>query len=85
MRFADAGDDNVENAKHAWFYADLISYNGFPTDGLRDQLMGANFGGATMDIKDARFAAAIGSAKDGKDIPLDAGRDDGSPGEPLGC
>jgi hypothetical protein len=87
MRFASEGDDNpVENDKHAWFYADLISYNGFPNDGLRDKLMGANFGSATMDIKDGRFPAAIDSAKDGHgDIALDVNRDDGSPGEPVGC
>jgi hypothetical protein len=87
MRFANEKDDNpVENDKHTWIYSDLISFNGFPNDGLRDKLMAANFGEASMDIKDSNFAGAIDKAKGGrKEITLDSKKDDGSPGDPVGC
>ncbi|KAK4148670.1 necrosis inducing protein-domain-containing protein [Chaetomidium leptoderma] len=81
FRFANAGDDSIENAKGVWFRGALVSYNGFPSTGLRDQLFAHDFGSATIDFKDATFAGAIGRAKPAA-VTFDAGLDVGSPGTP---
>ncbi|KAK3367689.1 necrosis inducing protein-domain-containing protein [Podospora didyma] len=82
FRFADAGDDNIENAKGVWFRGPLISYNGFPA-GIRDLLYAHDFGSASIALKDASFPGQITKAKPAAiatfDINLDA---DGSPGNP---
>ncbi len=81
FRFANAGDDAIENAKGVWFRGALVSYNGFPSTALRDQLFAHDFGKATIDFKDATFPGAIGRAKHSS-IVFDANADVGSPGTP---
>ncbi|MFI8004252.1 NPP1 family protein [Streptomyces sp. NPDC086010] len=61
FRLADAGDEPPENHYHNWRSPALVSYNGFP-DGLRDKLFAADFGKATIAIKDPQFAGNLKSA-----------------------
>ncbi|CAJ2506255.1 Uu.00g003850.m01.CDS01 [Anthostomella pinea] len=82
FRFANEGDDAVENDTGAWFFGDLVSWNGFPTTALRDELMAYDFGSASIAIKDASFASELDKAR-GDMIPeFDSSLDDGSPGNP---
>ncbi|KAB5582999.1 necrosis inducing protein-domain-containing protein [Coniochaeta sp. 2T2.1] len=80
FRFANAGDDKIENAKGVWFRGALVSYNGFPAR-IRDQLFAHDFGGATIALKDSQFANNLNNAKPAG-ITFDTGVDDGSPGTP---
>ncbi|MFI6343961.1 NPP1 family protein [Streptomyces sp. NPDC050560] len=69
FRFANDNDDPPENATGGWFYPPLVGWEGYP-DGLRDTLMNADFGDATIKINDARFNSALAdSMPDG--IPFD--------------
>jgi hypothetical protein len=83
LRFANEDDDSIENHLGVWFQGALVSYNGFP-EGLRDTMIGNDWGSAVIDFSDARFADALESAKGGReDIGLDTGSDDdSSPGQP---
>ncbi|WP_220296845.1 NPP1 family protein [Streptomyces sp. MBT84] len=67
FRLANAGDEPPENFYHTWRRSPLVSYNGFP-NGLRDKLFAADFGEATIAIKDSTFADNIEGA-----IPTVAG------------
>ena len=67
FRFADPGDDNIENHKRVWFRGALVNYHfGFPALWIRDKLMGWNFGKATIAIKDATYQGNIDSARGGR-------------------
>jgi hypothetical protein len=86
LRFASEGDDDIENHKGVWFYSDLVSYFGFPSAELRHFMLYNDWGSATIDFYDGRFATALEDAKGGKDIPLDTSFDNASsPGDPIGC
>ncbi|KAI6092667.1 secreted protein [Hypoxylon rubiginosum] len=82
FRFANADDDNIENASGAWFYGALVSYNGFPTTALRDKLFAYDFGSATIAIKDPNFQSQLESARADLVPGFDSSVDDGSPGNP---
>ncbi|AEO67661.1 94aa37cd-be66-4e7d-9e08-a5c094881c44 [Thermothielavioides terrestris] len=82
FRFANADDDKIENAKGVWFRGALVSYNGFPSTALRDELFAHDFGEATIDFKDATFPGAIGRAKPSQITVFDPNLDVGSPGTP---
>jgi hypothetical protein len=69
FRFANANDDPPENATGAWFYPPLVGWNGYPA-GLRDKLMNADFGSATIKINDARFDDALANSEP-SGIPFD--------------
>jgi hypothetical protein len=58
FRLANANDDPPENYTHGWFYPRLVGWNGYP-DGLRDKLMTANFGDATIKINDGNFGYGL--------------------------
>ncbi|RWA07291.1 hypothetical protein EKO27_g7812 [Xylaria grammica] len=82
FRFANQDDDNIENATGEWFYGDLVSWNGFPSTGLRDTLSAYDFGSANFALKDASFAGNLDRAR-GDLIPdFDINKDEGSPGDP---
>lgn len=81
FRFADAGDDNIENHKGVWFRGALVSYNGFPSTQLRDKLFAYDFGKATIGFKDGTFAGNIDRSKHSS-ITFDSNLDVGSPGTP---
>ncbi|WP_204021056.1 NPP1 family protein [Sinosporangium siamense] len=64
LRFANRGE-LPENHWQRWHLPDLISWNGFPTDALRDSLAAHNWGSATLALKDQNdeFARDIFKAK----------------------
>lgn len=69
FRFASENDEPPENATGGWFYPPLVGWNGYP-DGLRDKLVAADFGSATIKITDSTFNSALAnSMPDG--IPFD--------------
>ncbi|MFG3343999.1 NPP1 family protein [Streptomyces sp. NPDC048018] len=57
-RFANATDDRIENSTGGWFYPRLVGWNGYPA-GLRDKLTGADFGSATLKIRDSDFSSHL--------------------------
>ncbi|WP_188987324.1 NPP1 family protein [Saccharopolyspora thermophila] len=68
FRFANA-DEQPENHHGSWQYPDLVGWDGFP-EGIRDRLTAADFGKASLAIKDGAFEDNLEKAKpDG--IPFD--------------
>ncbi|MFD8985886.1 NPP1 family protein [Streptomyces sp. NPDC059564] len=63
FRLANGNDEPPENHYHAWRYPPLVGWNGWPSTGLRDRLMGADFGSATIKITDDRFPNLLNSAR----------------------
>jgi hypothetical protein len=65
FRLANSNDDPPENHYHNWRYPPLVDWNGWPSTGLRDTLMNANFGSATIKItdKDDRFRNLLNASK----------------------
>jgi hypothetical protein len=69
FRFAGPGDEPPENHKHTWQYPTLVGWDNYPP-GIRDKLTQADFGHATMGIRDGTFEGELKKAKpDG--IPFD--------------
>ncbi|MEW2219499.1 NPP1 family protein [Streptomyces sp. NPDC006990] len=65
----DGGDEPPENHGGAWQYPTLVGWDGYP-EGLREALTAADFGSATLGIRDDTFAGHLAEAKpDG--IPFD--------------
>ncbi|KAL2019550.1 hypothetical protein VTK56DRAFT_9517 [Thermocarpiscus australiensis] len=81
FRFANEEDDAIENDKGVWFRGALVSYNGFPSAELREELFAHDFGEALIDFRDDTFAGALTKGKD-PSIVFDVNVDDGSPGTP---
>ncbi|WP_016907714.1 NPP1 family protein [Streptomyces xiaopingdaonensis] len=65
----DGGDEPPENHKGAWQYPALVGWDGYP-EGLRDTLTAADFGSATLGIKDSTFDDHLAAAKP-EGIPFD--------------
>jgi Necrosis inducing protein (NPP1) len=65
----DGGDEPPENHRGAWQRPALVGWDGYP-EGLRDKLTAADFGDATLGIKDDTFAGHLEDAKP-DDIPFD--------------
>lgn len=82
FRFANPEDDNIENATGDWFYGDLVSWNGFPSTSLRDELSAHDFGSAHFDLKDSDFAGALDKARANFIPEFDPNTDEDSPGFP---
>ncbi|RYP03901.1 hypothetical protein DL764_004817 [Monosporascus ibericus] len=82
FRFANQGDDAIENHKGVWFYGALISWNGFPSTQLRDKLMSADFGSASIGIKDSSFQSQLNTSRGNRAPEFDSALDVGSPGNP---
>lgn len=62
-------DEQPENHNGAWQYPALVSWNNFP-DGIRDTLTEADFGSASLGIKDGSFEENLDKAKP-EDIEFD--------------
>ncbi|WP_329202582.1 MULTISPECIES: NPP1 family protein [unclassified Streptomyces] len=62
FRLANGNDEPAENHTGNWFFPRLVGWNGYPA-GLRDRLMNADFGAATIKISDPRFNDALNAAK----------------------
>nr|WP_169313868.1 MFS transporter [Stackebrandtia nassauensis] len=67
--FRLGGDDEApENHYGAWQYPDLVGWDNFPS-GIRDTLVNADFGSASLAIKDGAFEDNLDKAKpDGIDF-----------------
>ncbi|GAA3838563.1 MULTISPECIES: NPP1 family protein [Amycolatopsis] len=61
--------ETPENHYGTWQYPDLVSWDNYPA-GIRDRLMGADFGSASFAIKDSAFASNLTKAKPAG-IPFD--------------
>jgi len=72
FRLANTNDEPPENHYHNWRYPPLVDWNGYPSTGLRDTLMNADFGSATIKItdKDDRFRNLLNASKPAA-IPFD--------------
>jgi necrosis inducing protein (NPP1) len=72
FRLANSNDEPPENHYHNWRYPPLVDWNGWPSTGLRDTLMNADFGSATIKItdKDDRFRNLLNASKPAA-IPFD--------------
>lgn len=80
FRFADAGDETpLENHRGVWFKGDLVGYEGFPSEGVRRKLFTADFGKATLALRDDTFAGNIVRSKY-SGIPFDENLDYPPPG-----
>ena len=86
FRFAEQGDhDHIENHKKWWIRGPLVGWWGFPTFELRERLQGANFGSASMAIKDSAFSNELSKGRPANSAEwkaFDVNVDDGSPGQP---
>jgi hypothetical protein len=69
-RLANSNDEPPENHYHNWRYPPLVDWNGFPSVALRDRLMSAGFGSASIKIKDGSFEYLLNAAKPAG-IPFD--------------
>ncbi|MEU7871755.1 NPP1 family protein [Dactylosporangium sp. NPDC049140] len=70
FRLANSNDEPPENHYHNWRYPPLVDWNGWPTTELRDRLMTADFGSATIKINDGRFVPLLTASKP-TGIPFD--------------
>lgn len=80
FRFANAGDDAIENHLGVWFKGDLVSWNGFPGN-TRDLLAAHDFGSANWALKESSFQGSLDRGKP-EGITFNTGLDEGSPGTP---
>lgn len=80
FRFADEGDEVVENHLGVWFRGPLVGYNGFPSVEVRERLHGWNFGKADVALTNVSFPGQIGRAKPDGVGKFDVYLDEGSPG-----
>ena len=55
FRLANGNDDPPENHYVDWRYPPVVGWAGWPSTSLRDRLMTADFGGATIKIDDGDF------------------------------
>ncbi len=69
FRAAGSGDEPPENHRGTWQFPTLVGWNGYPA-GLRDKLSAADFGSATLGIKDDQFNWHLSRAKPAN-IPFD--------------
>lgn len=76
FRFADDEDIHAENAWGAYIRAPLIGHYGWPSEQLRNQMYGWDFGSASLAITDDHFLGEVTKAKpDRQTVPILAGFD----------
>lgn len=71
FRFAksDGGDEPPENHDGVWQRGALVGWDDYPS-GIRDKLVDADFGAATLKLTDERFSGELAEAKP-SEVPLD--------------
>lgn len=69
FRLANDNDEPPENHYGDWRKPDIVGWDGYP-EGLRDKLVEADFGSATLGIKDDTFNSHLEKAMP-DDIPFD--------------
>lgn len=72
FRLANSNDDPPENHYGTWRYPPVVDWNGWPSTALRDRLMTADFGSASIKItdQDDRFRNLLNRSKPAG-IPFD--------------
>ncbi|MFI0934887.1 NPP1 family protein [Streptomyces sp. NPDC021019] len=72
FRLANGNDEPPENHYGNWRYPPVVDWNGFPSTELRDKLMNADFGSATIKVtdRDDRFRNLLDDSKPAG-IPFD--------------
>jgi hypothetical protein len=65
IRLANSNDEPPENHYHNWRQPPIVDWNGWPSTALRDTLMNADFGSATIKVKDGRFEDLLTASKPG--------------------
>ncbi|MFJ6809994.1 NPP1 family protein [Streptomyces anulatus] len=72
FRLANGNDEPPENHYGNWRYPPVVDWNGFPGTELRDRLMNADFGSATIKVTDKgdRFRNLLNNSKPAG-IPFD--------------
>ena len=70
FRLANGNDEPPENHYHNWRYPPIVGWNGWPSTSLRDRLMTADFGSATIKIDDGDFTGLLSQMKPAG-IPFD--------------
>ncbi|MET8325660.1 NPP1 family protein [Streptomyces sp. NPDC005181] len=70
FRLANGNDEPPENHYHSWRQPPIVDWNGWPSTWLRDRLMNADFGSATIKITDSRFENLLNASKP-SGIPFD--------------
>ncbi|MEW1614804.1 MULTISPECIES: NPP1 family protein [unclassified Streptomyces] len=82
FRLANTVDEPPENHYGTWRHPPIVDWNGFPGTALRDKLMNADFGSATIKVtdKDDRFRNLLDNSKPAG-IPFDPGP---APSPPTG-
>jgi hypothetical protein len=65
------GDESPENHKGAWQFPPLVGWDDFPS-GIQDKLVSADFGKASLKLKDGEFEKTLYYAKP-SEVPLDPG------------
>ncbi|MGH3433353.1 MAG: NPP1 family protein [Thermocrispum sp.] len=63
-------DEQPENHQGTWQYPDLVGWDNFPA-GIRDKLTSADFGSASLGIKDGAFEDNLNKAKP-DEVPFNA-------------
>lgn len=63
FRLANSNDEPPENHYHNWRQPPIVDWNGWPSIPLRDRLMNANFGSASIKIKDGSFEYLLNASK----------------------
>lgn len=70
FRHAEGGDEPPENHKGTWHLPKVIGWDNFPP-GFRERLVSANFGSASLDLRDDTvFRDKLAAAKP-SEVPLD--------------
>lgn len=63
FRFANADDDNIENAKGVWIRGALVGWSGFPSTYIRDRLIaGFASGGIKPKLDDTVYGSYLAKA-----------------------
>jgi len=64
FRLANSNDEPPENHYHNWRYPPLVGWDGWPSIELRTKLMNADFGSATLKIREnGSFESLLAAAK----------------------
>ncbi|MFJ4406634.1 NPP1 family protein [Streptomyces sp. NPDC088910] len=72
FRFANSGDDAVENVTGNWFFPRLVGWNGYPSVAFRNKFIyHTSFGSATIKLGTGTFGDQLNQARGNRYIPLD--------------
>ena len=76
FRFGSSKDDNIQNGMGKWLYGDLISWDGFPSQAIRDKLSGADFESASFALIDSSFLGHLKKSRGNEAREFDINIDD---------